>query len=366
MIVDITEFRRRAKEGLIRSQTLDDLIIWNYTAKCQYARAWDEYTIRARGLITDRDGNVRSVSFPKFWNLGERPETQLDALPKEDPVVTRKLDGFLGISYRHNGMVKIASRGSFTSEYAQWATEWLNSTNDWAAWNRLNPDFTYVFEILYPHRRIVVDNGGNYGLHLLAVFHTDSGAEIAHSAVRRIAEQYGWPVVAQYPTRTITECLDLAKTLRGVEQEGFVAHYPSAGLRVKIKGDDYSKIHRIATRLSVRRVWELLASGKPEDMQQLQDIKDALPRSYAEWVHRQASSLSDSHVNRMQQIQLIALDSSLTDLTDRKSIVMYLQENYPDLWREALYWSDGKFDSASGMVWKSLRPEHEVPLISEE
>src|SRR3990167_801986 len=124
MRVDLNAIENRIDAGLIRRQWTDDksLQILNYTTRCSLERAWDEYTTLTRGLILTADGRVHARSFDKFWNLGEAPGPRLEDLPAEAPVITRKLDGYLGVAYWHEGEVKIASRGSFNSEYALWAT----------------------------------------------------------------------------------------------------------------------------------------------------------------------------------------------------------------------------------------------------
>lgn len=116
------------------------LWIYNYTAKAQYTRTWNETTTACRGLITDIQGNVVSRPFSKFFNLEE-----VDALPDEPFTVSEKLDGSLAISYWIDGRMHVAMRGSFDSPQSQWANEWLqNNMPD----TMLCSKYTYLFEIL--------------------------------------------------------------------------------------------------------------------------------------------------------------------------------------------------------------------------
>ena len=160
MKVNLDEIEKRIVAGLIRRQWTEDcsLMILNYTQKCNYDKAWDEYTVLTRGLILRPDGTIHSRSLKKFWNLNEPPGPSLETLPQEVPEITLKQDGYLGVSYWHDGEMKVASRGSFSSEYALWATEWLKSRIPSSVAAALTEKLTLVFEILYPHRRIVVDN----------------------------------------------------------------------------------------------------------------------------------------------------------------------------------------------------------------
>lgn len=56
-----------------------DLILFNYTPICQFSKAWDEYTIMARGLIVDKEGNVVARPFDKFFNYEEVQEVDMPA-----------------------------------------------------------------------------------------------------------------------------------------------------------------------------------------------------------------------------------------------------------------------------------------------
>src|SRR5262245_40537095 len=102
------------------------LVVLNYTRECQYAAAWDEVTTACRGLMIDtRAWQVAAWPMPKFFNVNERPETQLEALPREGFHVFEKLDGSLAVLFRDADGPAIASRGSFTSEQAVRGTGFL-------------------------------------------------------------------------------------------------------------------------------------------------------------------------------------------------------------------------------------------------
>ena len=61
---------------------------------------------------------VSLVLWEKFFNLEERPETALPALPPGPFEVFEKVDGSLGILYHAGDGPALASRGSFTSDQA--------------------------------------------------------------------------------------------------------------------------------------------------------------------------------------------------------------------------------------------------------
>ena len=376
--LDLDELQKRIDAGYIRRQWSDDrqIFIANYTHRAQHDRVWDEYTRICRGLILNKDGSIHSRSFPKFYNLNEMEESCIENLPDEQPVITTKLDGFLGLTYWNAGKLRVASRGSFNSEYALWATDWLRShlsdTMRDTADGTDKPEVTLVFEILYPFKRIVVDNSKQYGLVLLAVVDNETGEDMPYTNLHNWTDDTGLPVVPRFQTTSIHDCVELGKTLRGVEQEGFVAHYPKAGLRVKIKGDDYCKIHRIATRLTERRVWEMLMPPKGDntgapDIRQLDDTLAILPPEYQNWTLEVANRLCNDFDAAMAES--IKVSNHLRELYSlyrlpRKQLVEHLQTVFPEsVFHTAIALYDGQSRRASDMIWKRLRPEHNIPIL---
>lgn len=73
MIMDLDVLRKYEEDKLItcRAHENGELLIWNYTQRCQFDRIWDDVTMQCRGLITDVRGNIRARPFKKFFNFGE-------------------------------------------------------------------------------------------------------------------------------------------------------------------------------------------------------------------------------------------------------------------------------------------------------
>ncbi len=146
MKINIEELKKRKDYINCRKHPELDFLIWNYNNSCQFDRAWDKYTKMARGLITDLEGSVIAKPFSKFFNLGEQEETMEKNLPNEIPEVTEKVDGSLGVQYTDGKEIYISTRGSFESDQAKWATEWIQkrfTVEDFKS------GYTYLFEIIY-------------------------------------------------------------------------------------------------------------------------------------------------------------------------------------------------------------------------
>ena len=220
MKVDLKELEKRSEYINCQKHDTLDLLIWNYNHKCQYSKAWDEYTMMCRGLITNSDGMIIARPFKKFFNLNEKEETKIENLPSEVPLILEKLDGSLGIQYPAKNGCGIATRGSFNSDQAQWATEWFNHN---VAFEYSDPRYTYLYEILYPENRIVVDYGGKEGMVLLAVVDSITGDMLNHMETMRFANA----MRVETPKVINSDIQKLVGSLSNLSgnEEGFVVRY---------------------------------------------------------------------------------------------------------------------------------------------
>lgn len=342
--IDLQKLRDRSEYITELKHGEADLIIWNYNHRCQFDNIWDEYTKIARGLITDSAGNVIARPFPKFFNLDQIEETKIENLPSEIPQVYEKLDGSLGILYARNDKYYIATRGSFSSEQAVWATEWFRKN---LGDREFDSSYTYLFEIIYPSNRIVVDYGEKEDLILLAVINTADGAEKDYTAE---AERLNLSYTKKF-TGGIDEALK-AVTEMGDNEEGVVAKY-SNGLRVKIKSDEYKRLHRLLTGFSSKSIWEFLSDNQPLDK-----LLERVPDEFYEWVKKTKSDLEASYV-RLNEATYAAL-RNVKDLPDRKEQALYLKEHHPDVMAFVFGVLDGR--NMSKEIWKRVKPTYAKPF----
>jgi len=115
--------------------------------------------------------------------------------------------------------------------------------------------------------RIVVDYGDYEGLVLLGAFDTKSGDEISRTELENLD---GFELVTTY--KTWNEGYDLLKKEISKDKEGYVIRFNN-GFRMKIKGDEYLRLHKVMTEVSTKSVWEALSNG--DDMENLlKDVPD--------------------------------------------------------------------------------------------
>jgi len=310
-----------------------DIFIYNYTAKAQYEQVWNDCTMQCRGLILDANGEVVARPFHKFFNLGEREDQQI---PNEPFEVYEKMDGSLGILYWLDGQAQMATRGSFGSEQAQKATEMLHTTYAHAL-SQLDKKSTYLFEIIYPENRIVVDYGKDEKLVLLAIIDTKTGVELPLKNV-------GFPIVKHYDG---VQDLTKLETLQQDNKEGFVVKFKS-GYRLKVKFEEYVRIHRIVTQVSSVNIWEYLKTGQPLD-----EILERVPDEFYAWVKATKQKLIADFQAIEQQAKR---DYKIYDT--RKETAMYFKTcKYPQVMFAML--DEKPHDK---FIWKLLRPTYERPF----
>jgi RNA ligase len=263
-------------DGYVRAQAHPTLPlrILNYTEKAQYEARWTPVTLACRGLIVAVDGTVVARPLPKFFNYGQAGAPVLDLHSPAE--VTDKADGSLGVLFPTPDGIAVATRGSFASDQAVHATDVLK-----ARYPGFTPPahLTVLVEIIYPSNRIVIDYAGLDDLVLLGAVEVATGRSVGPDAVP------GWPgpVIDRLPHATLAEALAAPPR---ANREGVVVWLPSADVRVKIKYEEYVRLHRIVTGLNARTVWEALVAGRT-----VAEFVDGLPDEFHPWVARVAAEL---------------------------------------------------------------------------
>ena len=255
------------EDGLLYKQVHPSLplTIWNYTEKVQYENLWDEVTLMCRGLVTDDTGDIVATPFQKFFNIEEGKFE-----PTEKFEVYEKMDGSLGIVFWYRGQWVVATRGSFTSDQANKAREILRKYNTDIMFRHL----TFCFEIIYPENRIVLDYGNDEKLVLLGTF-DKNGKEMDVE----IWSQWGFDVVKKYDG--IKDYKQLKEMVKN-DQEGFVVKF-SNGDRIKVKGVEYLRLHKIMTNVTTTGIWEYLKNGE-DVMELLKDVPDEFYKKIQNYV----------------------------------------------------------------------------------
>ena len=241
--------------GVINTQTLGDLRLLSYGREAQTNNIWTPAEQLCRGIIINAvTGEIVALPFTKFFNYGQRMATS-ECVPSPDAslaYVMEKKDGSLGILYRYQGQYRIATRGSFTSDQAIWAT---NKLSDYRL-DSIPLPYTLCFEIVYPDNQIVVDYGETAELFLLGGFDRFTGRELSLAELQAVSATTGFIMPAIYTVTTYDEAMAFVNQFSGREFEGVVMVYDD-GSRFKVKGDQYLTLQKLLCQLSPSRIGKL-------------------------------------------------------------------------------------------------------------
>ena len=309
------------------------LRIYKYTPDLQFSNEWDELTVRCRGLVVDNDGFQYSNPIPKFHNVEELTEDKIPwSLPYE---VTDKVDGSCIEVFWYNEHLIVCTLGSFESDQAKIAKEMLNVNRD-----RFNAIFerqkTYIFELIAPENRIVLDYGAERSLVLLAIRDNDTDEDF-------LPDEGPFPVVERID-KSIEELLLEKKRSDFINKEGFVIKF-SNGFRMKVKYDEYFRLHKVITGVSEKFIWEFLRDAKPlplanvpdEFFNYVSEVKERLEKAYQD-IEGGCKILFDCIYN--------------PDLTRKEFALLALKSPYSSVLFKMLENKD-----YSQIIWKFIEPK---------
>lgn len=133
----------------------------NFTKQVFFDRSWDDVVVKARGLFFDTETReIVSRGYEKFFNVGERPETELAALAGKMSFPIKlyvKENGFLGnLGYdARTDRLFVASKSTPDGPFAEMFRKILSDTLDEARQERLrrylrDSEASMTFEVIDP------------------------------------------------------------------------------------------------------------------------------------------------------------------------------------------------------------------------
>jgi RNA ligase len=372
-ILDTTLLQRMLDERYVRKVTDQETgySLYNYTARAQFENLWNPVTLGCRGLIVDGQGVLIARPFGKFHNYskevvdellggdagGVASGTDAGGLTSTAQVVaTDKMDGSLGILYRVGDEARVATRGSFSSAQARHATEVLHTK-----YSEFEPQdgWTYLFEIVYPQNRIVVDYGDQDDLVLLGAVQIASGRSVPLEEART-----GWsgPVVEVLAHNLLADALAAAPRDNA---EGMVLHFVEADTRVKLKQVEYVRLHRLVTDVSERRVWEELSVGRD-----ISEWLEMVPDEFYRFVTQTRDALLASH-REVKEGLALELSRIMTELMEehgdgwsRRELAEKVTASDHPLKRGLFAMVDGK--NVDALVWEAIKPAAHTAFFQAE
>lgn len=345
---------KAVKDGRVteRKHPTKDLWIYNYTPKTQYDRDWDDVTLMCRGLVLDGEGKIMARPFKKFFNYGEiGPDGQVSGKGRtgdEEVRVLNKEDGQLFIGFIDNsGELVVSTRGSFESEQAQWAREWLKGRVDVST---LRKGMTYLGEIIYKEGRIVLDYGDFEGIIGLGTveedgsFNPDDEVGVESGLFAKMRGDFG--------RMRLDEALNMEDRAGA---EGIVLLFDD-GEMLKIKQKDYVQMHRVVTGLNESKVLEAVADG-PE---RVAELRSAIPEELHEWFDFTVAEFVEEYEKRRGEVDKAyeVVAKQVGEEADKKKFAEALMgDGDRSGWLISCVFmlKDGKEENLRRYLWKLVR-----------
>jgi len=292
-IPTLDKFEKAHQEGRVSRNEHNGYVLFKYKSEVQYGNDWDDVTLNARGIIFDLETKkLVALPFKKFFNLNET-KCNLSAFPNDPNYeILEKMDGSMGCIFLDKDKdLKVATPGSFTSDQAIWATNWIKSYHKYNIIREkiLNQEINVIVaEIICPLSKVVVP----YDFEGLVVISAQDGkGYLSYENLSSLSDEIGLPICKKFSFESIE---DIKEYLSGVEDfEGFVLHWPNTGFRIKIKGEDYLFKHRILSSIHPNRIDEAIESSNNNEKDIFQSINDVVKKFPEEYSEPYKNSISE-------------------------------------------------------------------------
>lgn len=377
MKYNLTQIQSYIDRGLLEVQSHPTLPlkIYNYSRNTIFDRVWDEITLNMRGTILDNEGNLIAKGFDKFFNLEEiidqplqiegekiRHNLQEKGIVKipygQKMYVHDKLDGSLGILFYFQNEWILASKGSFTSEQAIKGKEILYKY--YYNIQNLNKDYYYIFEIIYPENRIVVNYGDKEELILLSIVDKRCFIELTPEKCFDESVKIGCNFSSTMSFGKVENEEDLrylAKKIRlenDENKEGYIFRFWPSNFRCKVKFAEYCRLHSLVTQCSNLDIWRALKEGKNIDL-------DNVPDEFDDFVRKTIHQLKFEY-NKFMIEPFHWFDTLLKqNFENKKDKAIWINENVPRRYRPFVFslLNGGDYREKA---WNEIRPVFEKPF----
>jgi hypothetical protein len=200
--------------------------------------------------------------------------------------------------------------------------------------------------------RIVVDYGEYKGLILLGAIDTETGLEVSRNELEKLE---GFDIVKKYDG--LTDIREM-KSLISNNQEGFVIRFHKSGVRAKIKGDEYVRLHRLLTNFSNIDIWECLKNKTDFNgfLERVPDEFDIKVKNYVEKLKKdffifneKVQSVFNDFVSKRPGFPF--------DNIGKKEYSMWVKEQPREYQPILFLLYDGR--DYSDIIWEKIKPKYD-------
>lgn len=369
--INTNDLRKAIDDGYVDKKTspCGNFYLLDYSRSATYDQMWTPVTIRCRGLIVDNNNDDIVGMVPvKFFSLSESVPHHLSMYKecidkKMRFIATEKMDGSFICTFfdKYQNKWRCATRGSFASDQAIWAENWLYKN---AKVGMLMVGDSYIFEVIYPENRIVVDYGSTEEMVMLTAFREfDCGkdwAELSRDEIILISSMLQVRWVPEHGFNSIDEVVKNCELLDG-NHEGYVLRFEN-GFRVKVKGKIYTELHKILCGLTTTAIhdnidldaWQIKREfliGVPEE------FLPSIETYGTELINKIKSEYDDIVEDAKISVDMV-IEKFGGCYTKKEYVTEIVSKQFPKRDFHKILWAYGKhYDKLKHIIWKEHRPE---------
>lgn len=281
----------------IRVIDKDYYTVVNYAVAFEDTFTWDFEDSHAssirrecRGLIFNEEGKLISRPYHKFFNAGEKEETQLNKINLYEPhIVLEKLDGSMIRPIPTPEGFRLATKAGIT-EVAMNVEVFIDDKPHYATFIHkcIQKGTTPIFEWCSRKNRIVIDYPEDQ-LILTGIRYNETGLYVGYKVMKQYATSWNIPVVQAVNGLAVQDINLFVQQVREWDDgEGIVLRFDS-GHMVKVKADDYVLRHKSKESISQEKnvidcilqdaVDDIVPLLTPEDADRLKRFQNAFWKS---------------------------------------------------------------------------------------
>ena len=247
------------EEKHIKIRHEGDLALFKYGTKADFS---DEIVRNCRGHIIDLV-NMKYVCRP-FLKFGNYYESYIPEIDWKTAQIQEKIDGSIVKLWFYDGAWRWSSNSVIYAQdcylhHGEFSMSWLirdaENYKD-IPFDKLNKEYTYIFELVSPYNRIVINYPRTYLYHTGTINNSTGQEYIVDIGIEH-------PKTYKIANRSLESVLQKAKEFDTLH-EGFIVCDGSFN-RVKVKTEEYLRLHYSMTnKLSEKQALETLQANDEE------------------------------------------------------------------------------------------------------